>query len=48
MWRFFFNGQLYISPVTVSAVNDAALANSGLKVGNTLVLMGSSTSGKPG
>lgn len=47
MSRLFFNGQLYITPTTVSAVNDTALANSGLQVGNAVALIGSCSGGKP-
>lgn len=43
----FFNGRQYISPVTVSAVNDSALANRSLAVGNTLAILGKSDGGKP-
>lgn len=44
---FFFNGKLYISPVTVSYVNDAALANQAPNVGNNLLLIGPATGGQP-
>lgn len=47
MSRLFFNGQLYITPTTVSAVNDSALANSSLQVGNALALIGSASGGAP-
>src|SRR6266403_731897 len=43
----FFNGRLYVSPTTVSAVNDSALANQALAQSNALALLGSSTGGAP-
>lgn len=43
----FFNGQLLISPVTASAVNDDAMRNQNLSVGNIVALVGSSAGGKP-
>lgn len=43
----FFGGRQYISPVTVSAVNDSALTNRSLAVGNTLAILGKSDGGKP-
>lgn len=45
--KFFFNGQLYVSPVTVSAVNDTALQPIRPQIGNTVCLLGLSTGGKP-
>ena len=43
----FFNGRLWVSPATMSAVNDSAMANPGLTVGNVPVLIGQSVGGKP-
>jgi hypothetical protein len=43
----FFNGQLLVSPTTVSFVNDAALANQNLTVGNVVAIIGASTGGQP-
>ena len=44
---FFFNGQLYTSPTTVSSVNDDAENPSGSTVGNTLCIVGVCDGGKP-
>lgn len=44
---FFFNGRLWISPATMSAVNDNALANTNLSVGNVQAIIGQSTGGQP-
>lgn len=43
----FFNGRLLISPVTASVVNDDAMRNQNLSVGNIVALIGSSAGGKP-
>lgn len=43
----FFNGQLLITPTTASFVNDAALANQNLTVGNVVAILGASTGGQP-
>lgn len=43
----FFNGRLWISPATMSAVNDSAMANQNLSVGNLVALIGRSAGGKP-
>lgn len=43
----FFNGQLLVTPTTASAVNDDAMQNQNLTVGNALALIGKSTGGKP-
>ena len=43
----FFNGRLWVSPATMSVVNDDALANKNLSVGNVVALIGSSTGGQP-
>lgn len=43
----FFNGQQYVTPVTLSAVNDDAMADSTPSVGNNLVLIGHSLAGRP-
>ena len=44
---YFFNGHLYITPTTVSAVNDDAMLNQNLSVGNVLAVIGQSTGGEP-
>lgn len=43
----FFNGRLWISPATMSAVNDNAMADRNLSVSNILAIVGPSTGGKP-
>lgn len=43
----FFNGQLLVTPTTASAVDDTALANQNLTVGNVLAIIGASTGGQP-
>ena len=43
----FFNGQLLVTPVTASAVNDDAMLNRNLSVGNAIAFIGSSGAGKP-
>ena len=43
----FFNGQLLVTPVTASVVNDDAMQSQNLTVGNALALVGKSTGGKP-
>jgi hypothetical protein len=43
----FFNGRLWISPATMSVVDDSAMANQNLSVGNVVALMGRSSGGKP-
>lgn len=43
----FFNGRLLVTPVTASVVDDSALANRNLDVGNIVALVGRSTGGKP-
>lgn len=43
----FFNGQLLISPVTASVVNDDAMRNQNLSVGNVVAIVGSSAGGVP-
>src|SRR5438067_4300922 len=44
---YFFNGRLWISPATMSSINDNALGNKNLSVGNVLALIGASTGGQP-
>lgn len=44
----FFNGRLWISPATMTAIDDSALANKSLSVGNNLLLIGTSEGGAPG
>ncbi|EMD0638861.1 phage tail sheath subtilisin-like domain-containing protein [Salmonella enterica] len=43
----FFNGQLLTTPQTASAVNDDAMLNQNLSVGNVLAVLGESLGGKP-
>ncbi len=43
----FFNGRLWISPATMSVVDDTAMFNRGLSVGNVLALIGRSVGGQP-
>lgn len=43
----FFNGRLITSPATVSKVDDSALANRNLSVGNVVALIGRSAGGAP-
>lgn len=44
---YFFNGRLWISPATMSQVNDSAMANQNLSVGNTVCYIGESAGGQP-
>lgn len=44
----FFNGQLLVTPGTASAVNDDAMQNQNLTVGNVVAYVGKSTGGEPG
>lgn len=43
----FFDGQLLITPTTASAVNDDAMQNRNLTVGNAVAFLGKSTGGEP-
>lgn len=43
----FFNGRLWVSPATMSAVNDSAMADRNLSVANVLAVVGAATGGKP-
>jgi hypothetical protein len=43
----FFNGRLYVSPTTVSAVNDSAMADQSLAQSNALAILGPSAGGAP-
>jgi hypothetical protein len=43
----FFNGRLYTTPTTASAVNDSALANQSLSTGNNIAIVGPSSGGVP-
>ncbi len=43
----FFNGRLLTSPTTASVVNDDAMRNQNLTVGNVVALIGPSVGGKP-
>lgn len=44
---FFFNGRLWVSPATMSVVDDSAMFNRGLSVGNVLAIIGRSEGGEP-
>lgn len=43
----FFNGRLWVSPATMSVIDDSAMYNKNLSVGNVLAVMGASVGGKP-
>lgn len=43
----FFDGRLIVTPTTASKVNDDAMRNQNLSVGNVVALLGSSAGGKP-
>lgn len=43
----FFNGRLWISPATMSVVDDSAMYNKNLSVGNVIAVIGKSAGGKP-
>lgn len=43
----FFNGQLLTTPTSASVVDDSALANRNLSIGNNLAVLGLSTGGQP-
>ena len=43
----FFNGRLITTPTTASVVNDDAMRNQNLSVGNVVALIGTSAGGKP-
>jgi len=43
----FFNGRLLVSPATASVVNDDAMRNANLTVGNVVAVVGRSAAGKP-
>lgn len=43
----FFNGRLWISPATMSVVDDSAMYNKNLSVGNVQAIIGRSVGGKP-
>lgn len=45
---YFFNGREWITPATMSSVNDDALADTNLSVGNVTAFLGLSTGGQPG
>lgn len=44
---YFFNGRLWITPATMSVVDDSAMANQNLSVGNNVAYIGASTGGQP-
>lgn len=43
----FFNGRLWVSPATMSVVDDSAMYNRNLSVGNVVALIGKSAGGEP-
>ena len=43
----FFDGRLWVTPATMSLVDDAAMYNKNLNVGTVVAILGSSTGGKP-
>ncbi len=43
----FFNGQLLTTPTTATAINDDAMRNQNLSVGNVVALIGKSAGGQP-
>jgi len=43
----FFNGRLWVSPATMSVVDDSAMFNRGLSVANVQAIVGRSVAGKP-
>ena len=43
----FFNGRLWVSPATMSVVDDSAMYNRNLSVGNVVALIGKSVGGEP-
>lgn len=43
----FFNGRLWISPATMSVVDDSAMYNKNLSVGNVLAIIGRADGGEP-
>lgn len=43
----FFNGRLWVSPATMSVVDDSGMYNKNLSVGNVLGVIGRSVGGKP-
>lgn len=44
---YFFNGKLYETPATMSAVDDSAMLNTNLGVGNVAAILGTSSGGQP-
>lgn len=44
----FFAGRLWVSPATVSTIDDSALLNKNLSVGNRMAVIGQSEGGEPG
>jgi hypothetical protein len=44
---YFFNGKLWITPATMSSVDDSAMASQSSGVGNYAAFIGSSTGGEP-
>lgn len=44
---YFFAGRLWITPATMSTIDDSAMANQNLSVGNVAAFIGTSTGGEP-
>jgi hypothetical protein len=44
---YFFNGQLHTTPATMSAIDDSAMANHNLAVGNVMAIIGLAEGGEP-
>lgn len=44
---YFFNGRLYTTPATMSAVNDAAMQPTNAAIGNVLAILGQADGGEP-
>ena len=44
----FFDGRLWVTPATMSRVDDSAMYNQNLNVGNIVAIVGKSISGQPG
>ena len=44
---YFFNGRQWISPATMSRIDDSAMASQSLSVGNVAAFIGQSTGGQP-
>lgn len=47
MSSFFFNGQVFKTPTVVSRIDDSAMLDQGLSVGNALAILGPTSGGQP-